>query len=200
MFRNASFEPGGRISRPTLSPTPLLDLSIYPRMNIYVASESYASFIVDAPISYIHGGSFVNASFNKQDNVTSPFKKLFIDVSLEENGLNLLSGENVIVNSTSNEFVFSLASLTPRFGPYKVVIVGASGDGGQSYTATTDLYYLPVRTDGGSITKVDNLYGGLLVQDYLKNSTAWTRLFPYTFYVSWDGWLDLTIDSKLVQP
>ena len=165
-------------------------------MNIYIAGESYASFVVDAPISYMHGSSFVNGSFNKQDNITSPFTTLFIDVSVEESGLDLLSGRNITVNSTSNEFVFSLAGLAPRFNPYAIVIVGASGDGAQSYTATTDLYYLPARTDGGSVTKVDNLYGGLLVQDYLKNSTAWTQLFPYTFYVSWDGWLDLTIDSE----
>jgi hypothetical protein len=165
-------------------------------MNIYFAGESYASFIVDASISYMHGGSFVNGSFNKRDNITSPFMKLFIDISVQESGLDLLSGRNVTVNSTSNEFMFSLDSLTPRFDPYEVVIVGASGDGAQSYTATTDLYYLPARTDGGSVTKVDNLYGGLLVQDYLKNSTSWTQLFPYTFYVSWDGWLDLTIESE----
>jgi hypothetical protein len=165
-------------------------------MNIYIAGESYASFIVDASISYMHGGSFVNGSFNKQDNITSPFMKLFIDISVQESGLDLLSGRNVTVNSTSSEFMFSLDSLTPRFDPYEVVIVGASGDGAQSYTATTDLYYLPARTDGGSVTKVDNLHGGLLVQDYLKNSMSWTQLFPYTFYVSWDGWLDLTIDSE----
>ena len=165
-------------------------------MNIYLAGESYASFIVDAPISYLHGRSFVNGSFNKQDNITSPFTKLFVDISVGESGLDLVSGQNVSVNSTSNEFVFSLSGLTPRFDPYEVVIVGASGDGAQSYTATTDLYYLPARTDGGSVTKVDNLYGGLLIQDYLNNSTAWTQLFPYTFYVTWDGYLNLTTDGK----
>ena len=165
-------------------------------MNLYVAGESYASFLVDAPISYMNGKSFVNASFNKQDNITSPFKTLFIDVSLVESGVDLISSRNVTVNSTNNEFVVSLASLTPRFNPYEIVITGASGDGAQFYTATTELYYLPSRTDGGSVTKVDNLYGGLLVQDYLKNSTSWTPLFPYTFYTSWDGWLELSIDSK----
>ena len=165
-------------------------------MSIYVAGESDASLIVDAPISYMHGGAFVNGSLNKQDNITSLFTKLFVDISVVESGLDLVSGENVTVNSTSNEFVFSLSGLVPRFEPYAIVLVGASGDGAQAYTASTNFYYLPARTDGGSVTKVDNLYGGLLVQDYLRNATTWTQLFPYTFYVSWDGWLDLTIDSK----
>jgi hypothetical protein len=163
-------------------------------MNIYLANETYASFLIDAPLSYMSGAPFVNSTFNEQDNITSGFTKLFIDVEVVENGLDLLSSRNVTVNTTNNEFVFSLSQLTPRFEPYEVVITGAPSDGAQFFTATTQLYYLPARTDGGSMTKVDNLYGGLLVQDYLKNSTAWTPLFPYTFYVSWDGWLELSID------
>lgn len=165
-------------------------------MNIYLDGESYASLIVDAPLSYLNGGAFVNSTFNKQDNLTSAFTTLFIDVSLSDTGVDLVSGRNVTVNTTSNEFVFSLDGLTPQFEPYEIVITGASGDGAQFYTATTDLYYLPTRTDGGSVTKVDNLYGGLLVQDYLSNSTEWTSIFPYTYYVSWDGWLELSTDSE----
>jgi hypothetical protein len=193
-YRNSSFEPGGWLETPTLSSTPLLDLSIRPRMNIYLTNETYASFLVDASISYMNGAPFVNSTFNKQDNITSSFTKLFIDVEVVESGLDLLSSRNVTVNTTNNEFVFSLSRLTPRFEPYEVVITGAPSDGAQFFTATTQLYYLPARTDGGSVTKVDNLYGSLLVQDYLKNSTAWAPLFPYTFYVSWDGWLELSID------
>jgi hypothetical protein len=113
-----------------------------------------------------------------------------------ESGLDLISGQNITINTTNNELGFFLSGLTARLEPYELVITGASGDGAQFYTATTQLYYIPARTDGGSVTKIDNLYGGLLVQDYLSNSTAWTPLFPYTFYVSWDGWLELSIDSK----
>jgi hypothetical protein len=194
--RNASFEPGGWLEAPTLSSTPLLDLSIRPRTNLYLASEKYASFLIDAPISFMRGLAYTNASFNKETNITSTFTKLFIDVSVVESGLDLISSSNVTVNTTNNEFGFSLSGLTPRFEPYEIVITGASGDGAQFYTATTKLYHIPERTDGGSVTKVDNLYGGLLVQDYLTNSTAWTPIFPYTYYVSWDGWLELSTDSK----
>lgn len=199
LVRNASFEPGGWLEAPKLSAVALLDLSIRPRMNIYTESESYASFIVDAPISYIHGETFVNSTWNKEDHLTSPFTKLFIDVSLNEVGTDLISSRNVTINSTSNEFVFPLSLVTPRLEPYEVVITGAPADGAQFFTATTLLYYLPDRTDGGSVTKVDSLYGGLLVQDYLSNSTTWKPLFPYTYYVSWDLWLSLTIDSEFVK-
>ncbi|TVY68954.1 hypothetical protein LSUE1_G006159 [Lachnellula suecica] len=195
---NASFEPGGWLEAPKLSPVPLLDLSIRPRTNLYLANETYGSFIVDAPLSYMNGASFVNSTFNKQDNITSPFTELFIDIEVVESGIDLLSSRNVTINTTSNEFKFSLSRLSPRFEPYEVVITGAAIDGAQFYTATTQLYYLPARTDGGSVTKVDNLYGGLLVQDYLNNSTAWTPIFPYTFYVSWDGWLELSVDNLKV--
>lgn len=179
-----------------LSPTPLLDLSIRPRTNLYLASEKYGSFIIDAPISFMHGAAYTNASFNKDTNTTSVFTTLFIDVLVVESGLDLISGVNVTVNTTNNELGFSLSGLTPRFEPYEIVITGASGDGARFYSSTTQLYYVPERTDGGSVTKVDNLYGGLLVQDYLKNSTAWAPLFPYTYYTSWDGWLELSLDSK----
>jgi hypothetical protein len=181
---------------PTLSSTPLLALSFRPRANLYLAGEQYASFIIDAPVSYLNGHDFVNTTFNKQDNFTSPFSTLFIDVSVADSGLDLISGQNITINTSNNELGFSLSSLTARLEPYEVVITGASGDGAQFYTATTQLYFIPARTDGGSVTKIDNLYGGLLVQNYLSNSTSWTALFPYTFYVSWDGWLELSTDSE----
>lgn len=144
----------------------------------------------------MHGAAYTNASFDKQTNITNAFTKLFIDISVVESGLDLISSSNVTVNTTNNEFGFSLSGLTPRFDPYDIVLTGASGDGAHFYSATTKLYYIPERTDGGSVTKVDNLYGGLLVQNYLTNSTAWTSLFPYTYYVSWDGWLELSTDSE----
>lgn len=194
-FRNATFEPGGWLETLELSSVPLLDLSIRPRMSLYFAGEEFGSFIVDAAISFMNGKPYVNASLNMKVNITNPFDKLFIDISLAS-GMDLVSSRNVTVNTTSNEIGFSLSGLTPRFEPYQVVMTGASGDATQFFTATTDFYYLPERSDGGSVTKIDNLYGGLVVQDYLTNSTEWLPIFPYTFYVSWDGWLERDINSK----
>jgi hypothetical protein len=167
-------------------------------MNLYLANEKYATFLISAGLSYINGEAFVNASFNKQTNITSPISELFIDVSVVESGFDLISGQSILVNTTNNEVGFSLSGLTARFDPYEVVLTVASGDGAQFYTATANLYFIPERTDGGSVVKVDNLYGGLQVRDYLKNATEFTPLFPYTFYTSWDGWLELSTDNVQV--
>lgn len=182
---NGSFKPGGWLSEPTLSSSPLLNLQVRPRMNIYIADDEYGSVIVDTPISYMHGDPYCNSSFNKQTNVTSPFTTLFVDISVDDTGLDLVSSVNVTVNSTANEFVFSLSGLNPQFEPYSLTILGASGDGNHSYVAKTLLHYLPNRSDGGSTVKIDSLYGGIVVQDFKTNSTTWTSLFPYTYYVLW---------------
>ncbi|TVY90973.1 hypothetical protein LAWI1_G006562, partial [Lachnellula willkommii] len=192
---NDSFEPGGWLSEPTISSSPLLDLTIRPRMNIYLGSDDYASFIVDAPISYMHGEAYYNTSFDKQTNETKPFTTLFIDIAVDDTGLDLVSSGNVSVNSTAIEFVFSLAKLTPQFEPYNISIIGSSGDGNHSYVATTQLYRLPDRSDGGSVVKIDSLYGGLLVQNFTTNSTEWTPFFPYTYYALWDEWVGKSVDT-----
>lgn len=69
---NASFEPGGWLEDPVLSTSLLLDLTITPRMNIYIASDDYASFIIDARISYIHGEPFYNTSYDIKPTSLAP--------------------------------------------------------------------------------------------------------------------------------
>ncbi|KAF2086389.1 hypothetical protein K490DRAFT_44518 [Saccharata proteae CBS 121410] len=159
---NESFNPGGWLEEPTRSSKPLLDLRIYPRMNLYTEADAYGSLIVDAALSYTNGEAYEDSVTDKSTNITTPFSTLYAQTV-----------------------------------PYNITIVGASQDGAQSYTATTQLFKLPSRTDGGSVTKIDKLYGGLMVQDYLtSNSTAWKPLLPYSFYVSWDGWLELDLTAN----
>ncbi|KAI9668027.1 MAG: hypothetical protein M1821_000847 [Bathelium mastoideum] len=194
---NASFNPGGWLDAPATSPSSLLNVKLYSRMNIYTADDQSGSFIVDASISNIHGNSYYNTSDSVQwnGNVSSgPFTTLYIDITDADTGSPLVSGANVTVNSTGNEFQFSLANFTARTTPYNIVLEGASEDGNQTYTATAQLYKLPSRTDGGSVTKIDHLYGGLMVQNYLTNSTSWSPLFPYSYYVSWD-WLSTNLSN-----
>ncbi|KAI9738376.1 MAG: hypothetical protein M1834_008879 [Cirrosporium novae-zelandiae] len=195
MLRNASFEPGGWLDEPTLSSTPLLDLRIRPRMNLYTSDDNFASFIIDASISYTNGDPYYSTIYDKENKVTKAFTKLFIDISVADTGLDLVSNVNVTVNTTANEFQFSLANLPAQYEPYNITVIGASQDGNQSYIAETQLYRLPTRSDGGSITKIDSLYGGLMVQDYTTNSTEWSYLLPYSYYVSWDGWLSLNLSN-----
>lgn len=95
------------------------------------------------------------------------------------------------MNSTGTLFDFHLSEFEPAFTPYNISIV-AIGPGTHIYTASTQLSRLPRRKDGGSVTNIDGLYGGLLVKTTLTpNSSdgAWTPLFPYSYYLdgSWLG-------------
>ncbi|OJJ37264.1 hypothetical protein ASPWEDRAFT_38941 [Aspergillus wentii DTO 134E9] len=192
---NASFEPGGWLEEPTASSTPRLDLRIRPRMSLYTAEEESGSFIIDAGISRTHGEPFDFRSVVLLDSAQS-CRVLLVDVLIEQAGVELR--RSVPVNSTANEVVFELDGLEPRFEPYDILVTVSYPSGNQSkpvHTATTQVYRLPERADGGSITKIDSLYGGLLVQDYLSDSSVWTPILPYSFYVSWGGWLEKSLDN-----
>ncbi|KAJ5140006.1 hypothetical protein N7448_003414 [Penicillium atrosanguineum] len=153
-------------------------------MNLYTPGDGKGSFIIDTKISYIHGEPWEITDHNSQS--------LDIELSIGEAKLHLT--HSVFVNTSSNELEFPLHGLAPRFEPYRVTIRANRPDGSHAYSATTDLYHLPERIDGGSITKLDSLYGGLLVQDYTKDS-SWSPLLPYSYYVSWDGWLEKSLSN-----
>ena len=124
--------------------------------------------------------TILQLQFQQANKSYLTFTTLFVDISVDDTGLNLVSFRKLTINSTANEFVFSLAGLTPQLEPYNLSIVGASGDGNHSYVATTKFYVLPNRSDRGSTVKIDSLFGGLVMQDFGSNSTKWTSLFPYT--------------------
>lgn len=162
-------------------------------MNLYLASENEASFIVDTTISYIHGQPYYNTTNDLGYNTSTPFTTLYIDIAVADSGLALVSGGNVTVNSTGNEIEFSLANIPVSNDPYTITIQGTSQDGNQTYQAETQLYKLPTRNDTGSVVRIDSLYGGLMTQQ--AGSTSWAPILPYSFYVSWDGWLKQSIDN-----
>ncbi|KAK3081311.1 hypothetical protein LTS18_008101 [Coniosporium uncinatum] len=187
---NASFDPGGWLKSPRPSSQPLLDLRVRPRTSQYLVGEIEGSFVLDAPIQHLHGQPFLSSLADGETNASKVLDTLLIDILLDT-GRPLVASANhsISMNSTGNEISFSLMNLTARTEPYNITVVASSRDGGQAFVATTQLYYLPVPPNGGSVTKLDSLYGGLQVQDYLKDSTVWQPLFPYSFYVSWGGWL-----------
>lgn len=85
-------------------------------------------------------------------------------------------------------FDFDLNEFEPRFEPYNISAI-ATRQGDHVYTAFTQFFRLPSRKDGGSVTKIDSLYGGLIVGTNIKsNQGTWTPFFPYSYYL--DGkWL-----------
>ena len=136
---------------------------------------------MNAPISYVFGQPYSNVSYDTTgSNVGSPFTTLDFEIYNEENGA-LLVGNSVPVNSTGTIFGFSFSSFAPRFEPYQVSIYGTSPDGQQSFTGTTKVYVLPSRTYGSAV-KIDNLYGGLYVQNALNNWVGWYAVFPNGYY------------------
>ncbi|KAI6868672.1 hypothetical protein KC338_g2699 [Hortaea werneckii] len=60
-----------------------------------------------------------------------------------------------------------------------------------SYTTTTELYYLPEKMNGSTV-KIDNLDGGMLVANTASNRT-FEPLLPFGFYTSCDGYLNYSL-------
>ena len=193
-----------------LSKNPLLDLKIQPRYSFYLASDTEASFVVDASVSspnpaddtnslkcrhklsFIHGQPFYSRAINLPSNLVSlqqsvatnrTATKLALTISRPDTGADVAKDE-LTINSTA-EVTFSLRGFSPRVEPYTIV-VKAQTPNGQPFNAQTQLFHLPDPTDGRVVTKLDNLNGGLLV----KIHDGWTPFFPYSFY----------IDSKWISP
>ncbi|KAJ5408879.1 hypothetical protein N7509_002762 [Penicillium cosmopolitanum] len=178
MPTNKSFAPGGALKQPSASKGPLLNIQVRPRMSLYIPTDVNASFIVESQFSYTHGVVWDYAE--AQDD-----SDLKLEITIEGESLHLhhsLAGS--VTSKSLEEVPFSLKNLTPRFIPYSVTLTITRASARWVYNATTQLFYLPPRTDGGSITKVDSLYGGLLVQNYVNGSTAWTPLLPYSYYTT----------------
>lgn len=150
-------------------------------MSLYTPPDVAGSFIVESHFSYTHGIALDYA----EEIQPSP---LDLEFSIDGESLHLHHSLDINVTSQKTQEVpFSLASLSPRFRSYSVTLTVTRARSRWVYNATTQLFYLPSRTDGGSITKVDSLYGGLLVQNYMNGSTSWTPLLPYSYYTTLDN-------------
>lgn len=157
-------------------------------MSLYTSTDKTGSLIVDAGISHINGEPLDSESARGNDGTQN--SDLQIKIYIEEHQLNVHK-TTIPLNSTSTELEFSLAHVSPRPEPYTITLKASINK--HIYTATTSLYHLPQRTDGGSTTKVDSLYGGLLVQN--TTTESWSPLLPYSYYVSWDGWLEKSLSN-----
>ncbi|RMY20865.1 hypothetical protein D0867_03690 [Hortaea werneckii] len=185
-----NFDPGGWLLPPAASADPMLHVQLNTRHSIYVSSESTGELIVDAGLSFTHGAPYTNrtpAGYNE----TSPFDTLQFDVRLEETNEPLVTAD-VAINTTSSLFQIDLQTLEPRLTPYKLVLYGApvTSYPNQSYTATTELYYLPKKQNGSTV-KIDNLNGGMLVANIASNPL----LAPFGFYTSCDGYLNYSLTN-----
>lgn len=182
--------PGGQLERPAISTSPKLNLQIQPRYSIYVSDEQTGEFIVDAGLSYFHGRPWFNSTpVTSDENATQAFSELYFEVRIESTD-QLLVSDNVTVNTTSNIIEFDLGHLVPQLVPYSIVIYGApsASQANQSYSASTELFYLPSKRNG-SMVKVDNLHGGILTANNASRFT-FEPLFPFGFYTGCSNYLN----------
>ena len=85
------------------------------------------------------------------------------------------------MNASATEIKFSLNNFVPRIDAYPIHLAAKSIT--TSFGASTQLLRLPT-PEHGSLTKIDTLYGALLIQD----GATWTPFFPYSFYLG-SGWI-----------
>ncbi|KAH8588065.1 hypothetical protein B0O99DRAFT_525640 [Bisporella sp. PMI_857] len=167
-------DPGGQFEYPTPQADQLLYVTLQPRYSIYLESDKTGSFIINATLSHIFGQPFgydLSATLSDSD-LNSP--SLLVQVVSE--GKELVSS-SVRIGATERLVDFSLSALLPRYKPYQISLRGTLRNSSQIYTASTQLYVLPSRSYGSAV-KIDNLYGGLYVQNAHNAWTGWYPLFP----------------------
>ena len=186
-----SFDPGGRLDKPRSLPNPVLNLQFQPRMQPYLEEDDYGAFIIDALVSDIEPNTSDNILIEQQKDTNFnmylynwDFDYILFDIYRTDTNDHIAGPGIVPINSTGTTVNFSLAIFTPSFEPYSIHLV-APGAIGHTYTASTQLLRLPERNDGGSVTKIDNLFGALIVKDVDR---SWEPLFPYSFYLN-GNWL-----------
>lgn len=96
------------------------------------------------------------------------------------------SNVSIFINSTRNEFPFDLKDFVPRKSAFKITL-SARSISGKAFTASTELRRLPNPGEGKSVTRIDNLYGGVLPR---TSSPPWSPVFPYSFYLAGPEWAE----------
>ncbi|OKL57925.1 hypothetical protein UA08_06437 [Talaromyces atroroseus] len=183
--------PSGWLDAPEPLATQSLYVQVEPRYNIYVSSEKTGSFIVDAALSQYHGQPY-HQDIQVPGLASQLFTDLYFTITVESTG-QVLVANAVTVNTTDNLFDFDISLLEPRFDAYDIKLYGLSLDGLQVYTATTQLYYLPDKLTG-SVTKIDNLNGGLLFKNNATNF-EFVPFFAFGFYTNYGGYLELSLEN-----
>ncbi|KAL2209673.1 hypothetical protein CC79DRAFT_1271127, partial [Sarocladium strictum] len=179
--------PAGALEEPDQSKVPLLDLRLSPRHSIYVGGESEAELIIDAAISRIHGEPIHACLGGKKSGK--------LTVVVETEGVELVNSI-VDVDTSDNLLSFDLSALEPRDEPYALILTATSKKPkakGKEYTATAELFYLPAK-EGGSVVKIDYLYGSLLVRNE-KTGGKFVPFFSYGFYNNYSGHLNVSVEN-----
>jgi hypothetical protein len=166
-----------------------LDLRIYPRHNIYLSNDNIGGLVLDARISHTHGEQYCGTLGNAEIDVATKVR-LNVVIFRGDTGQTLVERVDVPVNATGVEVQFRLTDFVPRMEPYEILMRIFQLRCARTYQASTKLYRLPAREDGGSTARLDHKYGSIAVSHSPPNEEAvWKSLFPYSFYVDWGNFL-----------
>ncbi|KAK1676048.1 hypothetical protein BDP55DRAFT_551496 [Colletotrichum godetiae] len=184
---NSSFDPGGWFPEPAVSSVPLLRLKVRPRLSIYLETDATANLLIDAAVSNQVGSPLPVGYGSNYTNSTS--KPLTVEILFGED---VLATEEVVLGSRDNEVALPLDSLTPRMEAYNITI-RTTLDSSHVYEGWTEFPYLPYPEDYGSVSRIDNLYGGLLAQR--GKDATWDLIFAYTYYTQWTLYWNDSVDT-----
>lgn len=194
-YSSPNFNPGGQLEPPAPSPSLLLDLRIVPRESIYDSSESKAEFIVSATLSHTHGEPLSTEEGHWWWR-GRPSHSSDLEVVIEAQGARrpLASGK-IAMNSTQKLFEIDLTDLRPSLNPYPITLMArpTKQRGRRSYSAKTELYFLPAKNSGSTV-KIDNLHGGMLVANTFTEY-AFQPIVPFGFYTSCSGYLNYSLEN-----
>jgi hypothetical protein len=180
---------------PPTSDKELLDLRIYPRHNIYLSNDKWAGFLIDAKISNTLGEWYCSTLDSGAIDVAAGIKMDFV-IFRADTGGTVVEKVDVPVNATGVQAQFRLADFEPRMEPYEITLKTSRPRCGRHYQATTKLYVLPVRVDGGNAVRIDHRFGGISVNTSPANKEAvWKTIFPFSFYVDWGNYLNKSGDN-----
>jgi hypothetical protein len=141
-------------------------------MSIYLDTDGEASLLIDAAISNQVGqplpGNYTGASACASGNLS-------VDIIFE----GAVIGTTALrLNSTDVEVPIALEQFPAGLDGLNISI-RATLDGSYNFEASTELFKLPSPEGYGSVSRLDNLYGGLWVQ---REDEVWRHIFPYTYY------------------
>jgi hypothetical protein len=181
--------PWGQFPIPATTSSPQLSLRCQPALSPFlpddVGDSSTSLIIVDALVrdEEIAGALPLPGSY-------SPISQLNVTVWI--NGVQEASGTVPLNGSTV--IPFSLSGLSPSTEPYSLLCTATlPSPQGQNFTSFTSipatLSYLPSPPGNiGSITKIDQRTGGLLVKQ-AGSQGPYESIFPVGFFSQFDGYL-----------
>ena len=181
--RAPNYDPGGMLHGPVSAQPALL---VQPRYSFFVDTERSVEILVS-----LSSPSSAKTSLDTNAYKSGRPQTWDFELQLQGSRGRVASG-HVELDAGVQTVNIELNHVEAKLEPYELVMrASPRGNGGQSYTSTTELYYLPAKTSG-SMVKIDNLHGGMLVANNVTNF-AFEPLLPFGFYTSCSGYLNYSL-------